>query len=347
MYLQGLANRVPPPSYSQADCWEIITRSGAFSSLSERAASLLRRVLLGNGGIERRHFAVPSIEGVFDLDAEALNRTFEKQAPALGSAAVSDALDRAGVLPNQVDALYVATCTGYLCPGVSSHVAQSLGLQAGAHLVDLVGLGCGAAIPMLRQVGHHLRADPDATVVALAVEVCSAAFYLDNDPGVLISLCLFGDGASASVWRGQPPSDGEAQWRADDFQTLHRPEDREILRFENRGGKLRNRLHKTVPEKAATAVGHLWDTRPGANGAHPVVLSHAGGRDVVEAIEERLNTPTLHPTREVLRRYGNMSSPSVLFALEEALKGEGTANQYWLTSFGAGFAAHACQLTRS
>ena len=77
-------------------------------------------------------------------------------------------------------------------------MAESLGLRSDVWLQDLVGLGCGAAIPALRATSAMLAAAPDSVVACVAVEVCSAAFYLDNDPGVIISACLFGDGAAAT-----------------------------------------------------------------------------------------------------------------------------------------------------
>src|SRR5690606_35807451 len=153
---------------------------------------------------------------------------------------------------------FVCTCTGYLCPGVTSHVAERLGLRSDAYLADLVGLGCGAAIPTLRAAQGFLAANPGATVATVAVEICSAAFYADDDPGVLISLCLFGDGAAAAIWRGDgAPGD----WQAGHFTTTHRPVEREKIRFVNAGGKLRNKLHRTVPGLAADAVAELYAKR--------------------------------------------------------------------------------------
>jgi alkylresorcinol/alkylpyrone synthase len=179
----------------------------------------------------------------------------------------------------------------------------------------------------------------------VAVEVCSAAFYLDDDPGVLISLCLFGDGASASVWRSRPP-DRSPAYRLGRFQTLHVPEEREKIRFVNDGGKLRNQLHRSVPELAARAVGTLFraSAPPAAPQRH--VLAHPGGRDVVEAIERELGCGPLEESRAVLRAHGNLSSPSVLLALEHHLRRPDPAPVLFLTSFGAGFSCHSAELTR-
>ena len=301
---------------------------------------LLKR-LLGNGasGIDQRHFCLDDLAPVFDRDAQELNEIFEKQAPELAASALTPALEKAGIKASDLDALFVCTCTGYLCPGISSYLAENLGMKSSTYLQDLVGLGCGAAIPTLRAAKGFLAAQPEAKVATVAVEVCSAAFYADDDPGVLISLCLFGDGAAAAVWSNDS---APAKWKADHFTTIHQPENREEIRFVNAGGQLKNQLAKTVPGLAAVAVEELYQQRQSEPDR---VLSHAGGRDVIEEVEKHLDC-TLIETRTVLSECGNMSSPSVLFALAKALEDPGDDKHWWLTSFGAGFAAHACEMHR-
>ena len=139
------------------------------------------------------------------------------------------------------------------------------------------------------------------------------------------------------------PRDAGRQWRASDFCSLHRPEEREKIRFVNAAGRLKNQLHRTVPVVAAEAVETLFAL---CNEKPDQVIAHAGGRDVIEAIEERLRDYALAETREVFRKYGNLSSPSVLCALQERLFRVDEDRLLWLTSFGAGFAAHSCKLSR-
>lgn len=342
MYLQSLANRTPRRAYSQHDCWDIFRQSRTARQVKDRSLTIMEKVLTGDNGITKRHFACEDLEGLFDRDAEVLNRDFEFAAPRLASEALGEALEKAGQRPQDLDALLVCTCTGYLCPGLSSYISERVGLDRSAFLQDIVGLGCGAAIPTLRSASHLVGSERKAMVAVIAVEICSAAFYLDDDPGVLISLCLFGDGASASIWNGH---EGATGLRATGFDTLHIPENRELLRFENRGGKLRNKLHKSVPEKAAIAVEQLYSRN---NKENVYAISHAGGRDVLEAVSARLPGQELREAAEVLRDYGNMSSPSVLFALERYLSKPGVnGTPLWLTSFGAGFAAHSMALEAS
>jgi alkylresorcinol/alkylpyrone synthase len=341
MYLHSLATVVPEASYTQNECWEILSRSAVRQRLKKRSMLILHSILRGDHGIETRHFAVPDIDRVFDFTPDELNSAFRAEAPRLAGRALSAALETAGLAPGELDALFICTCTGYLCPGLTSYVAEQMGLRSNAILHDIAGLGCGAAIPALRAVSHLLAARPDAVVACVAVEVCSAAFYLDDDPGVLISACLFSDGAAATIWRAGPAAE---TLRCFDFQTLHLPAERDKLRFETREGKLRNLLHRSVPELAAGAVGRLWNERGPRSVSR--VVAHAGGRDVLEALEAALPGYPLDASMRVLRSCGNMSSPSVLFALEESLKAgkPGPGGDFWLVSFGAGFSAHACRM---
>lgn len=312
--------------------------SGALDRVRSRSRELIEKILLGESGISTRRFSQDDLPHVLSLDAEGLHGEYEKAAPRLAARAVTGALEKDGVFAEDLDALFVCSCTGYLCPGVSSYVSEILGLRPGTYLQDLIGLGCGAALPMLESARGYLALHPDAIVATVAVEICSAAFYLDDDPGVLISLCLFGDGAAAALWRGNG-----AGLQMKSFRTIHRPEHREKIRFVNSGGKLKNQLHRSVPGLAAEAVRELFAERT----CDPDrILSHTGGRDVIDALEAVLPGYPLHEARSVLRDFGNISSPCVLVALERAIEAGCTGN-LWLTAFGAGFAAHSCELGRA
>lgn len=338
MFLEALHTAVPPHRYTQPECLAALRETPAYAALRPRSRVLMEKVL-GNGvsGIATRSFCLPEIAPVVGRSAQELNESFEREAPRLAIAALKPALEKAGLAAGDLDALFVCTCTGYLCPGITSHVAEQLELRDTAYLQDLVGLGCGAAIPMLRSAAGFLAAHPGAKVATVAVEVCSAAFYADDDPGVLISLCLFGDGAAAAIWSDVP---GSNKWQAGHFTTVHKPQQREKIRFVNAGGKLRNQLDKAVPGLAAEAVAELYAKRS----ADPDrILTHSGGRDVIDALEAVL-PQALDDTREVLRHHGNMSSPSVLFALDRALATANGDRRWWLSAFGAGFAAHACEM---
>lgn len=344
MYLHALSVAVPEARYTQAECWEMFSHSPARERLNRRSQILARAILTGDSGISTRHFAAPGLERIFDCTPDELNEIFRREAPRLGVRALAAALGQAGLRPGDVDALLISTCTGYLCPGLTSYVAEQLGFRADAFLQDLVGLGCGAAIPTLRAASAILGEQPDAIVACISVEICSAAFYLDDDPGVLISACLFSDGAAATIWRGKP---GAYPLACDTFRTWHEPELRDQLRFEQRNGKLRNLLGPTVPHVAAQAVRRLYNREVGDGAQRRIarILAHPGGKDVITELEAVLPEHRLDDTRETLRHYGNMSSPTVLFTLDRALRETRPPDDadWWLVSFGAGFAAHSCR----
>lgn len=344
MFLHSLAHAVPSRSFTQREIWNAVSASPVAGQLKPRSLTLLQKILEGDSGIDKRHLAFDDPHDVFLLDAEGLNRRFEATAPGLAVQALQLALERAGLKAAELDGLIVCTCTGYLCPGLSSFVSEQAGLRGDAWLSDLAGQGCGAAIPTLRQASQFLAANPRARVATVAVEVCSAAFFLDNDPGVLISACLFGDGAAAAVWGGAPATAPGRPVCCAGFQTLHLPEAREKLRFDNAGGKLRNLLDRSVPQLAAETVARLYHERPHANG--DTLLVHTGGKKVLEAIRRELPGHPLEESETILRGHGNMSSPSILFVLEEALRRD-PGGSFWLASFGAGFTCHACRISPS
>lgn len=341
MRLLALHNLCPPYAFSQKDIWAILENHAEVRGLKPQSQSLLKRILLGDSGIQSRTFCTEDPKLLFSANAQMLNEQFEKAAPELGLKTLAGALEKAKLKAEDLDALFVCTCTGYLCPGLSSYIAEGLDMRPNAYLLDIVGQGCGAALPTLGSIQNFLTAHPHAKAACVAVEVCSSAFFLDNDPGVLISLCLFGDGASASIWGGSIEENASFPY-CKDFDTIHLPKEREKLRFVNHQGKLRNSLHRDVPDLAAEAVGILYERNPGV--VPRSIATHSGGKKVLQAIEKRLPQVELSPAWDVLTNHGNMSSPSVLFALERALEAKVLPKKIWITTFGAGISCHSCSL---
>ena len=186
-------------------------------------------------------------------------------------------------------------------------------------------------------------------VLSACVEVCSAATYFDDDPGVLISACLFGDGAGAAVLSQEPTGHSRrVEWKT--AVSVLKPAHRDQLRFEQRGGMLRNVLTLEVPALAAEAVAEILDqalTQASVSrGEIRGWILHAGGRDVLNALRLKLGLAPedLRWSSEVLRDHGNMSSASVYFTLQRALAGGAPAGWWWLCSFGAGFSCHGALL---
>src|SRR5438034_105399 len=185
MFIAGLGVATPARRYSQTDCWQALLDSDKLRTLAPRSRALLKKVLLANNGIAHRHLALDSLTDAFDLSPDAMHTRFRQHAPQLAAEAALNALAKAGLTVDQIDALLISTCTGYLCPGLTSYVSEALGLRPDLLGLDFVGQGCGAALPNLRVAETLLSSGRAQHVLSICVEICSAALYLDDDPGVL------------------------------------------------------------------------------------------------------------------------------------------------------------------
>lgn len=348
-FINGIGTAAPQTRYTKAECLEAFRQSAWFARLDARSHYIAETVLRRDNGIESRTLALDSLREVFAIDPDTLANRFLKHAPRLAAEAAQEAIAAAGLAANTIDAVVVSTCTGYLCPGLSGYVVERLGLRADVQAFDLVGQGCAAALPNL-QLGRALLASGTSDrVLCVCVEISSAAIYLDNDPGVLISACLFGDGAGAAVMSRECKSTARRiEWR--DQASLIEPEQRDALKFELREGMLRNILTRAVPTLAADHARRVLDTVLGraglTRGDVNTWIMHAGGRDVLLSIERRLELDPrdLRYSAAMLREYGNLSSAFVYFVLQAALADDAPGGWWWLCAFGAGFSCHGALL---
>jgi len=349
MFFIGLGTAAPRQRYEQRECWEALRHSAPFTQLAPRSRAILKKVLGGNNGIDSRHLALAPLTEVFDLTADALQARFARHAPALATEAARRALQDANCEPGEMDAVLISTCTGYLCPGLTSYVSEQLGLRPDIFALDLVGQGCGAALPNLRAAEAILTAGRAKKVLSLCVEVCSAAFFLDDDPGVLISACLFGDGAGAAVLANEPlPNRRRVEWKYAASRLV--TAERDTLRFSHKNGMLRNILLPQVPQIAGEIAGKLFAESLAEAGVERGRITgwilHTGGRDVILALRDKLklSESDVRHSSAVLREFGNISSPTVYFVLQAALKDSVPDGLWWMSAFGAGFSCHGALL---
>jgi alkylresorcinol/alkylpyrone synthase len=348
MFIVGIGTATPPNCYSQQECWNTLKISPRYREFTPRSQAILRKVLTSDNGIVTRHLALDNLNQVFEITPDILHARFLEHAPKLAAQAGERALAEAHLDPKEIDAILISTCTGYLCPGLTSYTSERLGLRPDVLALDLVGQGCGAAIPNLQTGRSLVDAGHCRNVLSICVEVCSAAFYLDDDAGVLISACLFGDGAGAAVLSASANGSRRVQWKSGG--SVLKPDDRDHLRFEQKNGLLRNVLTPEVPSLAAASVDAvLTDTLARNDVARSQItgwILHPGGRDVLLAVREKVSLSS-HDVRwsaDVLRAHGNMSSPSVLFVLQAALAERAPGGLWWMSAFGAGFSCHGALL---
>jgi predicted naringenin-chalcone synthase len=347
--LSALATANPKRYATQEEIYAFLV---AHFQMQPQEKELYRQLLL-EGPIRGRHVAVDVDEEICSQDPDRLIARFATHSRRIAAEAGRTALDRAGLEPTDVEGLIVNTCTGYLCPGLSSYLVEDLGLPTFTSVLDLMGMGCGGAIPNLETACRMIQSGAKKAVLCLSVEICSATFFLGPDPDLIVSNSIFADGASAALVQAagtsalQPPPSGLLRFL--DFESATLPKYREQLRYTSQGGRLRNVLTRNVPVIGARAVAQvvrrLLDRHGLPRNAIDWWVVHPGGTQVLNAVQREVELPAekLRFSYEVFRNYGNMSSPSVLFVLDgilhEARPQSGDTGL--LLSFGAGFTAFA------
>ena len=338
----GIAN--PPHRIVQAEADRLLSIHYA-GQLKPRSLDIMHKVL-AHPSIRERYASVGSIEELIALkneDPDVRAERFTRWSVELSAAAIKQALNRAGIDTNNVTTLIVNTCTGYICPGISTYLIEHLGLSPDIRAYDMVGSGCGGAIPNLQIARSLVAGNADEVVVSVSVEICTATFQMGNDISLIISNAIFGDGAAAAVVWGRPQG-----------LVLHAtksrfvPEYRADVRYIHKNGQLHNQLSPQLPRLNGEIVPLLVrdllaeNRLPIEDIGHWAI--HPGGDRILDILAQKLdlNPDKMAVSRGVLADYGNMSSPTVLFELKRIMDtGVATGDWCMMVAFGAGFSVHA------
>lgn len=306
-----------------------------------------RTGFFANSQIENRYLFMDPATFTPDENVEQLNDRFQRGAIEISVEAVRRVLAGAGWAPEDVDFLATTTCTGRMCPSLDAHLIRALGLKASVQRVHVGDTGCASAMVALQQAYNHLRAFPRHRAVLVAVEICSAAYYQDDRLESAVAHAIFADGAGAIALAadGAGPSIIE-------HRTIFRPEHLSAMGFEYPGGRPRVVLSKEVRRIGAAMMKEMAETLMGSHGLkredvrHHVL--HSAGRRVIEQARKLmgLGEDQIAPSRHVLRHFGNMSSATVVFVLDEVLRAAHPVPGDWglMIALGPGFAAEGALL---
>ena len=346
--LKGLGTANPPFYATQEEAYEFFSTQ---FDLTQDEQDLYCRILL-DGKITGRYLGMDATTDALETDPDALLARFLKFGRPTAVAAARRALEDAGLKAEDIAGLVVNTCTGYLCPGLSSFIAQDLGLSTEIRYQDLMGMGCGAAIPNLEAAAGMLVRSGRGPVLSIAVEICSATIFPSHEPDLVVSNAIFGDGAAAAVLDLAPETCPAGRARVLDFESGLFPQYRDNLCYWNEGGLLRNHLSKRVPiigaRCASEVASRLLERHSLSRDDIDFWAVHPGGTVVLAQIAKRfqLSDEDLRFSYHVFKNYGNMSSPSVLFVLREILDSARPqpGQKGLLLAFGAGFSAFAALL---
>ncbi|MDE8654410.1 type III polyketide synthase [Novosphingobium album (ex Liu et al. 2023)] len=321
-------------------------RMAARSGIEARY-SFLEPVLLAEGGAtDTLGFYRP---GDYPGTARRMER-YEAWAPALALQAIA-ALDP-DIAARGITHVIVASCTGFVAPGLDQIIIGKSGIDPAAERTMVGFMGCYAAVNALRLAHHTVRSRPEAQVLVVNVELCSLHLRHTRKLDELLAMLLFGDGASAALVTARPHGIALTDFRA---AAIPASDDMIIWRIGDQGFVMH--LDGRVPGRIAEALAHERarnDDGGILRGHSPADYDlwavHAGGRTILDAVERGFELPAqaLAPSREVLRRHGNMSSATLMFVLAAmiAARREGGDGRRGLgMAFGPGLAAETFRFT--
>jgi 3,5-dihydroxyphenylacetyl-CoA synthase len=281
------------------------------------------RQIFINSDVDYRHLYLTPDDVKGPESSDVLHARFRRGAIDIGKKAITACLAKGGFDASEIDFMVVATCTGYLCPGLCSLFVKELGFRKDVQRADLVGMGCAGAMPALQRASDFVTAHPGKKALVLTVEICSACYYFDDSLETVVGNSICGDGAAAAIVGMTADA---AFPRIAAFETRLEPSLLDAVGFEQHGGKLKIVLSKEVRGVAGELAHGLVGALLQENGiqkndvAHWII--HSGGPRVIDAIQRSLDltdTQVRH-SRHVLKQFGNMSSPTVLFVLQETLR---------------------------
>lgn len=345
--LLSVAHALPPHRLLQSEAAE--ASRGLFAhryAAFERMASVFT-----TSGIESRYTVKPLDWYFGALGWPERNAAYLEGAQDLFVAAATRALAAAGCSAADVDTIVTVSSTGVATPSLEARVAGRMGFRADIERVPVFGLGCAGGVSGLAIAGRLAAARPGTTVLMVAIEICTAAFRVDQlTPANMVATALFGDGAAACVVRAG--SDEEGLARIEGAGEHLWPDTLDIMGWTVDPSGLGVIFDRSIPPFAEREVGPAVATILGRLGIAPDSVDrfacHPGGAKVIVALETTLQLAqgTLDHEREVLRQYGNMSAPTVLFVLER-LVAAGLPQRTVLAALGPGFTCSALSLARN
>src|ERR1700747_1179158 len=325
-----------------------LTQEQSFHAAGYRTERVRKMFL--NSDIDFRHFC---LEGDFSRgeSSDQLNQRYLRGAMKAGCRAITNCLESGGLTVRDVDFLVVCTCTGYVCPDLGSRFIAHMGFRDNVQRGAMLGLGCAGALPTLQRATDFVRANPGRQALMVAVEICSACYYVDNTLETVVGNAICADGAAAFLLAaGQKANRSYPQ--IVDFETFIDTERIEEVGLQHRDGKLRIVLGASIQHLAGpmieTALQPLLQRHGVSRARVRFWVVHPGGRKVIDNVQKHFGMADaqLRFSRTVLRNYGNMSSPTVMFVLEEVVRSGDPQPGDWgvMIALGPGMAAEVALL---
>ncbi len=356
----ALGTAVPPHSFTQE---EIAAKSIAFLSIEESKIQSLQRIYQ-NSAIKKRHTVVEDFkksrqEWEFwgteypkkQPGMTERNLRFKQEAPKLSEEAARQALEQWGGEASRITHVISVSCTGMIAPGIEYYLMQNLGLSPTINRLGINFMGCFGAFKGLSVARAFTQENPDSRVLLVCTELCSLHYQTDQDGETILANSLFADGSAAVILGANAQKEEKPLWNIIRTHSAGFKNSIDKMSWEASDRGFLIRLSHTVPviigRNIKEFVDHLF-----AEKTHPQHCDwaiHPGGKSILQAIEKALNLQADQTTAswEILSRYGNMSSATFLFVLQEL--SQQSQQRPWAAglAFGPGLSAEGILLRRS
>lgn len=335
VWIQHLETMTPETVFSQ----EYASIKMQEWASDERQRRMLR-ALYRKSGIETRHSVIASFDQNLPNDFFPLgndgkrrqrstaerNRIYTRESQRLAVALARELITNCPDLePADITHVITVSCTGFCNPGPDYHIVNELGLSYATQRYNLGFMGCYAAFPALRMAKQFCEANPEAVVLVLCLELCTLHLQLEGGEDSMLANSLFADGAAAAIVSARTPAKSQPCYRLGAFHSGLIPSGKDDMAWTIGDQGFDIALSSYVPRiigaNIEEAVGQILAT---ANFVLTDITSwavHPGGKAIVDKVAESLGLAEeqVAASRKVLREYGNMSSVTVLFVLQEIL----------------------------
>jgi alkylresorcinol/alkylpyrone synthase len=311
---------LPPNVIGREDLKNYI---GRVFDIPERRLDAMMSIV-DNAQVDKRHMIFPVDYTIEPRSLEKTNNEYMEHAINLGQRAAEECLQRAGMVPQDIDMIITVSCTGFMIPSLDAHLIQSMGFRSNIRRMPFTELGCAAGAMALGRATDYLQSNVDGNVLIISVELPSLTFQRkDISQANLISSILFGDGAAAVIVSGKKTAPGP---RILVSETYTFPDSLGAMGFDLKDSGFHILLAKDVPEMIGEKIEGLVDgflsrhglTRPDIKGW----ILHPGGARLLGNVEKALGLSKCQtqPSWDILGRVGNLSSATILFILQEWLE---------------------------
>ncbi|MGY5871826.1 MAG: type III polyketide synthase [Candidatus Thorarchaeota archaeon] len=353
IYLHKIVTTVPEKFYTQEFALEFLLK---LAGDSEKKRSFLTRLYKGTH-IRKRHSVIddydkdPSEYTFYPKNPQLLpepstaqrNDLYIKEAKRLTLKASKQLLDETPEFDkSKITHVITASCTGCVAPGLDFFLVRDLGLNPSIHRTNIGFMGCQGAFPAMKQARDICLAHPDARVLVVNVELCSVHMQQSEELDIVVSNAIFADGISAALVSAHKDDVKGSKYSMEKFATAFASDTENDMawRIGDHGFLMKLSIYvpKIVQENIKPLMDRLFETSGIKQDEIDIWAIHPGGRSILEKSQEALDITKedLDSSYKIMYEYGNMSSATIMFVLEDILKDSAKQGKVFAAAFGPG-----------